>query len=72
MARLIVPTWSIDTLGNWLLLIIKLGHSNLLCGIYRTKLTFPLYKGQYDLQVGFYYPKLLMLPVWPGPDEVEI
>ena len=35
--------WFVDTLGDCLLTIIKLGHSDLLCGFYRAKYTFPMY-----------------------------
>ena len=34
-----VHTWSVDTLGDWLLPILELCHSNLLCGIF----TFSMY-----------------------------
>ena len=29
--------WSVDTLGDWLLLNTKLGHSDLVYGFYRAK-----------------------------------
>ena len=32
-----VHTWSVDTLGELLLPILELGHSDLLCGFYRSK-----------------------------------
>ena len=38
-----VHTWSVDTLGDWLLPILELGHSDLLCGFYRAKFTFQMY-----------------------------
>ena len=33
--------WSVDTLGDWLSLDIKLGHSDLVYGFYRVKFTYP-------------------------------
>jgi len=38
-----VHMWSVDTLGEWLLPILELGHSDLICGFYRAKFTFPMY-----------------------------
>jgi len=38
-----VQMWSVDTLREWLLPILELGHSDLLCGFYRAKFTFPMY-----------------------------
>ena len=35
--------WFVNTLGDWLLLFIELGHSDLLCGFYRAKFAFPMY-----------------------------
>jgi len=32
-----------DTLGDSLLALLELGHSDLLCGLYRAKFTFPMY-----------------------------
>jgi len=37
-----VQMWSVDTLGDWLLAILELGHSDLLSGFYRAKFTFPM------------------------------
>ena len=39
----IVYVWSVDTLGDRLLLNVKLGHSDLVYGFYRAKFTFPMY-----------------------------
>ena len=35
--------WSVDTLGDWLLLNIKLDHRDLVYGFYREKFTFLMY-----------------------------
>jgi len=38
-----VHMWSVDNLGEWLLPILELGHSALICGFCRAKFTFPMY-----------------------------
>jgi len=62
--------WSIDTLGDWLLPIIELGHCDLLSGFYRSKFTFAMYSNGKKIclpfngfwqQHPFQYPKWLSL-----------
>ena len=58
--------WSIDTLGDWLLPIIELGHSDLLSGFYRSKFTFSMYPNGNKICLSFHgfwqqHPQLIVL-----------
>jgi len=64
---------SVDTLGEWLLPILELGHSDLLCGFYRAKFTFAMYfngnkiclsYSDFWQQCPFQYAKWLSI-LWP-------
>ena len=52
---------SIDTLGDWLLPILELGHSDLLFGFYRAKFSFLMYtmKGHSGISVSRSQQQLL-------------
>ena len=54
--------WSEDTLGDWLLPIIELGHSDLLCEFFRAKFTFPMYSNSIKicLYLNGFWPNILI------------
>ena len=53
MARLSESIYIVDTLGEWLLPIFKLGYSDLLCGFYQAKFTFPMYSNGNKICLSF-------------------